>query len=257
MARVEGISDRWVDPMGDIDRHPDGARMIAVIAQGCGSLAHAERNRALLPLLDLRPGETALEVGCGSGALLRERAGLTGGHARLVGVDPSGMVLDQARWETEADGGGASAGTIEYRRMDGRALAFPADAFDAAVCSRVLIHAEEPERIVAEMARVVRPGGHGLCIEPAHQFWAGVDDQLRENASSFTNTFIGHELPDLAGMRADLAAGTGMIGAAVRAGRCTVDEVEELFAQTERAIERGTFLFCSVHFAVLGHKGPA
>ena len=281
MAGVEESFGRWVDPMGDIDRHPDGARLVAVIAQVCGNPAHAERNRTLLPLLDLRPGETALEVGCGSGALLRELARLTDGRARLVGIDPSGLVLDQARRETEADGRGAFAEAIEYRRMDGRALAFPAGSFDAAVCSRVLIHAADPERIVAEMARVVRPGGRVLCIEPAHQFSAGVDDQLREKGSAFTNTdigrellgllrraglrdvgvtphtFIGHEPPDLAGMRADLAAGTGMIGAALRAGRCTVAEAEELFAQTERAIERGTFLFCSVHFAVLGYKEPS
>lgn len=269
----------WVDPMADIDRHPDGGSMVTIISEACGNAVHTGRDRDVLPLLGLRPGETAIEVGCGAGALLRELGRLTRGQVALVGVDPSGLVLARARRETAEADPGSLAGVITYQQMDGRALAFPDGSFDAAVCSRVLIHAADPERIVAEMARVVRPGGRVLCVEPAHQFWAGVDDRLREKTSAFTNpnvgrellgmlrraglrdvtitshTHIGHDLPDVAGMRADLAAGKGMLAAAVGAGRCTVAEAEEFFAQTEAAIRRGTFLFCAVHFAALGHKG--
>ncbi len=45
-----------------------------------------------------------------------------------------------------------------------------------------------------------------------------------------------------------------MIAAAVRAGRCTMTDVEELYAQAERAIRRQTFLFCALHLAVIGYK---
>lgn len=277
---MEGGSEEhcWVDPMGEIDRHPDGGSMVAIIAQTCGNAVHTRRDRDLLPLLALQPGQTALEVGCGAGAVLRELARLTDGQVRLVGVDPSGLMLAQARRETAAAGLGPLADAIAYARMDGRALAFPDGAFDAAVCSRVLIHAADPAGLVAELARVVRPGGRVFCIEPAHQFWAGVDDRLRERTSAFTNTnigrelpgllrraglrevtvtphtFIGHERPDVAAMRAEIAAGTGMLAAALRAGQCTMAEAEQLFAQTEAAIRRETFLFCSVHLAALGHK---
>jgi len=78
---------------------------------------------------------------------------------------------------------------------------------------------------------------------------AGLDD-----VTVTPHVFIGQALPDLDGIRADVLADRGMIAAAVRAGRCTMTDVEELYAQAERAIRRQTFLFCALHLAVIGYK---
>lgn len=270
--------DRRVDPMADIDRQPDGAGLVTIISHGCGGPVHTRRDRDLLPLLALQPGQAVLEVGCGTGAVARELALLTEGAVRITAVDPSELVLEQARRETATAGLGSFVEAIAYRQGDGRALAFPDASFAAALCSRVLIHTPEPEQLIAEMARVVEPGGRVLCIEPAHQFSALVADELRARTTAFTNpnigrellgllrraglreviitphVFVGQESPDLSAMRADFAAGRGLRAAAVRGGWCTAAEVEQVFDQIEAAVRQGTFWECQVHFAVLGRK---
>ena len=279
MSTTDDRAGRRVDPMADIDRQPDSASLVTIISHGCGGPVHTRRDRDLLPLLDLRPGQAVLEVGCGTGAVARELALLTGGAVRITAVDPSALVLEQARRETAVAGLGPLAEAIAYRQGDGRALAFPDASFAAALCSRVLIHTPQPEQVVAEMARVVEPGGRVLCIEPAHQFSALVPDELRARTTAFTNpnigrellgllrraglrdvtitphVFVGQEPPDVDAMRADFVAGRGLRAAAVRDGWCTAAEVEQVFDQIEAAVRQGAFWECQVHFAVVGRVG--
>jgi len=263
--------------MGHMDDDPDGPESVARIAQVCGGPLHRERDRELLALLEPVDGPV-LEVGCGTGVLVRELVQLTGGRVPVTGVDPSRLALDQAELDTAAAGLGALAEAITYRQMDGRSLQFADGTFPAAYSSRVLIHAAEPARIVAEMARVVQPGGRVLCIEPLAQMAAGVDDVLRRKVSAWTNPDIARELPALlreAGLsgvsviphvalaadppdvdtwRADFRAGRGRHHAAVRDGRCTAEEIDEFFEQNAASVRRGAFLECLVHYAVLGSK---
>lgn len=98
-----------------------------------------------------KPGLEWLDVGCGNGAstaLLAQRCA----PASLHGVDPSAGQLAFAR--TREDVGGA-----EFREGDAMALPYPDDRFDAAVMPLVIFFVPEPAQGVAEMARVVRPGG--------------------------------------------------------------------------------------------------
>jgi SAM-dependent methyltransferase len=278
MSEMEGSAAAWIDAMGRLDNHPLGAHLIASISQTCGSPLHTQRTRELLRLLDLRPGQTVLEVGCGTGAVAREIARATGGAVRITAVDPSRLALEQAARETSAADLGALARAISYRQMDGRSLALPNGAFAAALCSRVLIHAPQPAQIVAEMARVTQPGGRVLCIEPAAQFAAGVDDALRRRVSAWTNPDVGRELlgllraaglrdvavtphvhvttdpPDVAAWRTEFRDGRGSRAAAVLDGRCTPEDVEAYFSQVEAAVRRGAYLECALHIAAVGLK---
>ncbi|HTV78319.1 MAG TPA: class I SAM-dependent methyltransferase [Steroidobacteraceae bacterium] len=92
-----------------------------------------------------------LDVGCGNGAftelLIRRCA-----PARVCGIDPAAAQLAYAR---RRDGVQAA----QFLEGDAMALPFPADSFDVAVMPLVIFFVPEPARGVAEMARVVRPGG--------------------------------------------------------------------------------------------------
>lgn len=98
-----------------------------------------------------KPGATLLDVGCGGGLLTEEfaRMGL-----RVTGVDPAPESVATAR--THA----AEAGLdIDYRVGCGEALPFVDGTFDAVACCDVLEHVDEPADVIAEMARVLKPGG--------------------------------------------------------------------------------------------------
>jgi len=92
-----------------------------------------------------------IDVGCGNGAfteLLVERCA----PAEVHGIDPSEGQLAFARTRSAARG-------AEFRLGDAMALPFPADRFDAAIMALVLVFVPEPAKGLAEMVRVVRPGG--------------------------------------------------------------------------------------------------
>src|SRR5438477_8758118 len=90
-----------------------------------------------LDLLELRPGQRVLDVGCGSGVVTRDMARRVSPGGRAVGIDPSAEFLAIARDLAREAGLDAVA---EFR--DGNALALPfADAeFDAALAATVLVH---------------------------------------------------------------------------------------------------------------------
>ena len=97
------------------------------------------------------PGLRWVDIGCGSGAsseLLIERCA----PAEVQGIDPSEQQLAFARARP-------AARLAEFRQGDAMALPFAENRFDAAVMALVIYFVPDPAKGVAEMARVVGPGG--------------------------------------------------------------------------------------------------
>ena len=101
---------------------------------------------------------SVLEVGVGTGlALPPVRAAPRGDRHRLFG-------RDAREGPREGRGRSASRNVAALRRMDARELDFPDASFDTVVAMHVISVVPEPERVVAEMARVCRPGGEVLIL---------------------------------------------------------------------------------------------
>jgi len=120
--------------------------------------------RRLIEEAQLRPGETVLEVGCGTGVLDRWLARHTGGAHHIVGIDISRYLLREAMALARNEG---LESVIEFREGSAEALPFPENSFDVAMSSTV-IQRVDAERMLREMVRVTKPGGRVAVVGHAH-----------------------------------------------------------------------------------------
>ncbi|MEE1743349.1 class I SAM-dependent methyltransferase [Streptomyces sp. JV184] len=111
----------------------------------------------------LAPG-TALDAACGTGRQTRE---LTARGHRVIGVDQSPHMIEKARGHTPG---------AEYRVGHLESLPLDDDSVDLAVCSLAMTHLPDLAPAVAELARVVRPGGR-IVVTDMHPFVIALQGQ--------------------------------------------------------------------------------
>jgi ubiquinone/menaquinone biosynthesis C-methylase UbiE len=115
------------------------------------------RQRVAASFLD--PGLSIADLGCGTGYVAQALVGLC---SKVVCVDASSAMLEEARKRLDE----TPAGTrVEYRPGELDQLPLADDEVDGALCAMVLHHLESPEDCLAEMFRVVRPGGCAVILE--------------------------------------------------------------------------------------------
>ncbi|MCL4265268.1 MAG: methyltransferase domain-containing protein [Anaerolineae bacterium] len=102
--------------------------------------------------INFPPNARVLEIGCGTGAVSRILAQKPA-VAQVIGIDPSPVFIARARTLSQG------IPNLSFEEGDGRALPFDADAFDVAVVHQALSHVPQPEQLVAEGFRILRPGG--------------------------------------------------------------------------------------------------
>lgn len=128
---------------GQLDGLPDGARRWAL---GVGNpVAHAA----------LSPGEVVLDVGCGSGIDTLLAAGAVGPTGRAIGVDLLPAMVERGR-RFAAEGGVTNA---EFLQGSMEELPLPDDSVDVVVSNGAINLSARKSRVLAEIFRVLRPGG--------------------------------------------------------------------------------------------------
>ncbi|WP_448624827.1 methyltransferase domain-containing protein [Geodermatophilus sp. URMC 64] len=119
------------------------------------------QRRSVLERLALQPGERVLDVGVGPGLLAAEAARAVGPGGRVCGIDVSASMLALAQRRASVTGGA----TLELRQGAATAIPYPDAAFDVAVSTQVLEYVADVPAALAELHRVVRPGGRVLLLD--------------------------------------------------------------------------------------------
>jgi SAM-dependent methyltransferase len=141
----------------------------------------AADSSALLDRVGLRPGQSAIDLGCGPRGILDLLAGRAGPAGRVVGLDS-----DPAHAAMAAEfAAGRGLSGVEIIIADARDTGLPSGSFDLVHARTLLVNLPEPVGAAAEMIRLARPGGwvasaepdteHALCYPPHPAF-----DRLRD-----------------------------------------------------------------------------
>lgn len=131
------------------------ARWAPVYDATFGWLTRHGRRRAAR-YINVRGG-AVLELGVGTGLSLVDYEKTVA----VTGIDFSAEMLEKAREKVRAQG---LSQVRALRRMDARQLDFADESFDTVAAMHVLSVVPEPERVMAEVARVLRPGGEAVIV---------------------------------------------------------------------------------------------
>jgi SAM-dependent methyltransferase len=115
----------------------------------------APDSRQLLDRLNIRPGDRAIDIGCGPQGILDLLAERVGANGQVVGLERSESTVPLAR-QFIAE---RKLTNVEVLQADAKATGLPRASFDVVHARLVLVNVPEPQRVVEEMVGLARPGG--------------------------------------------------------------------------------------------------
>ncbi|MGX9966399.1 class I SAM-dependent methyltransferase [Roseomonas sp. F4] len=162
------------------------AAWIAVMAEEGDYGRRFVLDAPMLARVDAAPVQLALDVGCGEGRFCRM---LRARGISAIGIDPTEALLDEAR-KRDPEG--------DYRAGRAEALPLPDGACDLVVSYLSLIDIPDAATAIAEMARVLAPGGRLLIANLNSFFTAGLPEGWARDGEEKTHFAIDHYLEERA-----------------------------------------------------------
>jgi len=139
----------------------------------------------LLQTADLQPGERVLDVACGTGLIARLAAEQVGPSGSVTGIDVAPDMIDVA------EGVPSPAGVeIEWHVGDATSLPFPDDSYDVVLCQMGLMFMGDRGAALAEMRRVLAPGGRVAVNTPG---------SIQRTFELMEKAIVDHISPELGG----------------------------------------------------------
>lgn len=125
------------------------------------------RLRCIRRMIRARHGDVVLEVGCGGGHVLRMFP-----EANLTGLDVSGCMLEKARKNL-------AGYRVQLLKGEMHELALNDQTYDKVICTEVLEHVENPDAILSQIRRVLKPGGTAVITLPNDHLIRQIQSMIR------------------------------------------------------------------------------
>ncbi|MDP6744618.1 MAG: methyltransferase domain-containing protein [SAR324 cluster bacterium] len=151
-----------------------------------------KQRQKTLDVLKLKAGELVLDIGCGVGFLTHEMALQVGKSGKVIGLDKNPAMISHARKRC------VRLKQTEFYEGDAGKLPVDDQTLDAVSCTQVLLYVKDVPNVLAEMRRILKPGGRLVIVETD---WRGVvlnnaDDSLTNKIfSAWDNSVPSPNLP--------------------------------------------------------------
>jgi SAM-dependent methyltransferase len=143
------------ESFSDVDATESPESFASLLREMAAVPAVAELKARSFELLQVKPGDRVLDVGCGEGTDVERLVELVAPAGEVVGVDSSERLVAAAR----------ALHVGQFVVGDATALPFADNSFDMCRADRVFQHLAEPQHAAREMARVTSPGGNVALSE--------------------------------------------------------------------------------------------
>jgi arsenite methyltransferase len=234
---------------------------------------------ATLDALALQAGERVVDVGSGPGLLAAEMAAQVGPAGRVIGLDLSDSMLALSR---QRFGDLATGECLRFLKADAARLPFADHRFDVAVSTQVYEYVPDVPAALAELYRVLRPGGRVLILDTDWDsiVWAAGDQaRMQRLLEAWADRFADPHLPrslswqlQSAGFRMErrevlvlfnpeydpntysVANGQIMADFAVAQGRMSREDAEAWMRDLQRLGNQGRYFFSLNRYLFLATK---
>ncbi len=267
---------RPVSEFADVDRAnaPEGYIQLLDAQQSIAFIQ--EYKRRVRALLDLHPGQQVLDAGAGTGEDAQEMARRVEPTGQITGLDLSQIMVDEARRRSQS-----SNLPVRFLQGDVQRLQFADQTFDRCYADKTFQHLPDPARALAELLRVLRPGGLLVVVDGDHETQVLDSPYPEVTRRFFRFRNDGMRQPGIAHRMYGLFKAAGLIDIhiepltrvttdyetmrpvarfiegmreAQRWGVVTGEEADQWIAALEEAIHTGRFFHAITWFISVGHK---